>query len=327
MDKSGWRLIVPALLLVGLSVWLVDRYSKDSVPVDRGMQSPQAGEPAPGEGGATGRTTLEQPSPSSSDRKAWPRASAAQPGSRLATMRDAENAPSAVARAQALERLAEIEPALAARKLLELAQFCGAASLDAREQLGDPSWLLERRRAWCSGLDLSDEAMQERLRELTRVDPDLEGEEARIERLARRPYMGRRLELEERIARAREEDRSDRFTRLVRRAVDFEELATLAAMNQQHAEENGGRPLWQLGVELQQQAYPQAKLLEAQWAAIMLYGCRQLGGCGPGQYITMTACTVGWYGRCAAGSSLEEQIYLTTPPATYNLALEIVMKL
>ncbi len=331
MNRGRWFGPIALVLLVGAVVWFLSGAATDpgSVAVPSGSASQSAQTEDPGSGKPAGRrVALENSAAKSVEAgRDAPSSSFEHPDSRLAVMRKVETAHSALAREEALERLAETDPVLAARKLHELSQFCAPKHIRAQEQVNDSPELIEQRRQWCAGLELSAEAMKSRLDELMRIDAELEGQAAQIERLARDPYVGRRYELEEDLAGAEDAGRSDRFSQLLRRATSLEELMTLSRINRQHAVENSGRPLWRLGIEQHRRAYPQAKLLEAQGVAIMLYGCRRIGGCGGGHYITMTACTVGWFGRCAPGSSLEEQIYLTTPPATYSLALEILTRL
>ncbi|WP_147307720.1 hypothetical protein [Wenzhouxiangella sediminis] len=331
MHKGIWFGLLALVLLAGTATWFLR-----GAPADPGSTTgaPRAVSPSresdfpePGRQ-ADGRDGVASPSPDPMQgQRDGPVPSSKQPGSRLILMRDVENAANAVERAQALERLAEMEPVLAARKLLELSAFCDPEAIRAQEGLGGSLDLIEQRRQWCAGLDLSREAMKSRVEELMRVDGDLEGEAARIERMARDPYVGRRYELEERLANAAQEDRSDYFTGLLRRSRGFDDIHSLVALNMQYARDHGGRPMWRLGLDIHDSLYPQAELLHAQRVAMVLYGCRRFGGCGSGQYATMVSCTLGAFGQCGPGSSLGEHLYLTTPPADYGLARDILARL
>ncbi len=332
MHKGIWFGLLAIVLLAGVGAWFLYGAPPSSGSMDGATPSavsPSRESDLPESGRQTdGRNAVASPSsdPMQGSRDG-PAPSSRQPGSRLTLMRDVENAPNAVERAQALERLAEMEPVLAARKLLELSAFCDPEDIRAQKAVGASPELIEQRRQWCLGLDLSKAAMQSRVEELMQIDADLEGEAALIERMARDPYVGRRYELEEELADAAQEDRSDYFTSLLQRAGDFDDIQSLVALNMQYALDHGGRPMWQLGVDLHESHYPQAELLHAQSVAMVLYGCRRLGGCGSGQYVTMVFCTLGAFGQCGPGSSLEEHLYLTTPPADYGLARDILARL
>lgn len=332
MNLGRWFALAIVTSLVGAIVWGIRGTSLSTDSADQAAQSrptaPQPAVEAP-DNVASDSDFVSSPAPTAGEARAKAKRDrpSIEPGSRLAIIRDAESAPSAVERANELERLADTEPVLAARKLLELAEFCSPRHLDAQERFDAPPGLLKQRRNWCAGLKLSTEVMKTRLEELMQIDEDLEGEAAQVERLARHPYLGRQYEMEEELANATELNRSDRFTKWVRQARDFDEINNLLTLNMLHAQENGGRPLWRLGAEIQSRLYPQAELLQAQKVAIILFGCQRFGGCESGQYMTMVACTIGIFGQCGTGSSLFEHLYLTTTPVNYSLAGHILARI
>lgn len=332
MNLGKWFAFAIVASLVGAIIWATWGASPNRASEDQTAQStPTAPQPAVGgpENVASDPDSVSSPAPTAGRSRAEAKRDrpSVEPDSRLAIMRDAESAPSAVERANQLERLADTEPVLAARKLLELAAFCSPRQLKDQESPDVPPELLQQRRNWCAGLSLSTEAMKARLEELTQIDEDLEGEAAQVERLARDPYLGRQYEMEEELANATEDNRSDRFTEWVRQARDFDEINNLLTLNMLHAQENGGRPLWRLGAETQSRLYPQAELLQAQKVAIILFGCQRFGGCESGQYITMLICTAGIFGQCGTGSSLLKHLYLTTTPSNYGLAGEVLARI
>lgn len=130
-----------------------------------------------------------------------------------------------------------------------------------------------------------------------------------------------------RLEREPENNRSAVFTELVRRARFPDEIILLMSINTQFAYGNSMRPLWQLGSELHQTHYRAADLLNAQNISLYLYACRRFGGCGLGQYWTLFMCSGEFANKCDRNSTLEDVLYQTTPPADFNLALEILLRL
>jgi hypothetical protein len=216
---------------------------------------------------------------------------------------------------------------LATTKLQELAQGCSPEHLDARERVKSNRAVVATLRNWCEGLQLSADALDARLAELTEIDDSLSREDAWIERMARHPYVGRKTEMEEGLSSADNAERTEQFTIYLQRAASFEDVMALLSINRDYANERHGQPLWRLGSELQVERYPQSDLLVAQNTAIFLFGCRRFGGCDSGQYLTIVSCLNNLFGRCAQGTSLFEQIYQTTPPATYDLARQILARI
>lgn len=326
MKPINWFAIIVVATVVGAGIWVTLGPSIDSGSSSRAeSESPdaQAGDDPqayPAESVASSPVSPSEQTGAETPGETPP----AEPDSRLAIMRDVEAARSASERAEALARLREIDPVLAETKLLALAQGCSPIHLDSREGVEAKRDVVEQLRDWCDGLEVSAETVEARLAELKKIDEDIEGDAAYIERLARNPFIGRRYEMEERLANAEDEGRSDQFTEYLRRAPDFEVIMTLMSLNSSHARDNGGRPLWKLGLESHARLYPQAELLEAQRTAMMLFGCNRFGGCQAGQYTTMFFCLNSYFGRCPPGTSLYEQIYQTTSPANYGLAREIL---
>jgi hypothetical protein len=321
-----------AVLVVATGIWVATEQSDESGAADPTAMEPgesdqykNVGEGAGSEEASIASTRRDESQASTFE--AVDRRHQAVPDSRLAIMRAAESASSAVERAEALQRLRDIDPVLATMKLMGLAQTCSPDHLSAQGRLESERSFALGLREWCEGLQLSYDALEKRLAELTKVDDGLSGEDARVERLARNPYIGRHFEMEEAFSNAGDEERTEQFTLYLRRAADFEEIMSLIAFNSNHASDNQGQPFWRLGSDLQVDRYPRARLIDAQKVAIILFGCRRFGGCDPGQYLTMIFCLNNYFGQCARGTSLFEQIYQTTPPATYNLAREILARI
>ncbi|MDZ7789158.1 MAG: hypothetical protein U5L08_01415 [Xanthomonadales bacterium] len=331
MNFGKWLTFVVVALLIGAVIWGAWGGALNTESADQpDKPTPEASQPAISNSGEVAAELESDSRPAAATGEARSKVKrdrpAVEPDSRQVIMREASAAPNASERANALEQLADIDPVLAARKLLELAAFCAPQQLSALESSEKPPRLLEQRQNWCMGLDLSTENMKARLEELTQIDEDLEEEAARVERLARDPYLGRQYEMEEELANAAQEDRSDQFTEWVRQARSYDDINNLVTVNMLHAQRHGGRPLWRLGAETQSRLYPQAELLGAQRVALILSGCQRFGGCGPGQYMTMLICTMGG-GQCAPGNSLQEHLYLTTTPVTYSLARVILARI
>jgi len=235
-------------------------------------------------------------------------------------VRQAQEAESAPTRMEELAALAEFNPDLAVKKVSELKDFCSSENIAAAEQLGHSQALMAARKTYCNGYDQT--SADRMLEELSSMSEP--GDE--IDRIARDAYLGPQHEFSSRLESAPKAERSDVFTALVRNASTPDQLMELIHINQSHASRNGGVPLWTLGRD-SLQFHQQASLLNAQKVAILLFSCRRFGGCGPNQYPRLVLCSINFLRACSPGTSVQDNLHQTTPPADFELARSMLMRL
>ena len=229
--------------------------------------------------------------------------------------RRAWNADSALAMWDALDELALERPQYAATKFRELVDFCNPRGIEA--QAGP---LTPARKQFCAGF--KDNALEESSRYRAFLKDHFD--EAILERIE--PYLQIETEVETALNLVADDERSNVYLELLRDARLPDEIFELKAFNTRFAHQHG-HPQWQLGAKAQSSAYPEADLVVAQQVAMTLFSCRRFGGCGANQYYSMVYCIAFLSGNCRLGANLEEMLYQTTPPATFNLALEILQQI
>lgn len=209
-----------------------------------------------------------------------------------------------------------------ARDLKE--HFCNPVHISAAVEVGAPDNVVEERKSYCRDLDSA--VISE---VLETADSQRPATEDRVdELLIDHPDMAALYEQDERLANAPGDQGSLVFTELARGAGTPEDLFGLASRNISRARQQGGSPIWELGRDTQQKRYPLASLPEAQSVALWLYICERFDGCREGQLIRMMWCgTSRFGGPCPAGASVEDMLYLTTSPADWMLAMEILQRL
>ena len=224
-------------------------------------------------------------------------------------VRHVENADRAEIQAKRLQELAELDPGYAQYRLMELHKSCNPAVVDHFVRTQSSGIVLEK---FCEDFDPDRWPLKERDDgELSPVAEQL-------------TLVGDFIDVM--MEDVSDEKVSEVFTDLVRGSTSPELLMELLQRNLQSGDVFGSGQIWDLGQPMQER-YPEADLLQAQTTALTLYRCQRFGGCGPNHMFTFIYCRNFLQGNCTPGTSVEEMIYQTTSPATYNLALEILGRL
>lgn len=221
---------------------------------------------------------------------------------------------------ESLAALAETNPEYAAKKAKEVSEFCDPTHIAAAKELGRPEDLIAKRESFCE--DFSEASVDDVKDQLSLLPEPTDD----VERVARDPYRGPQEEFRSRLDSAKTTERSDVFTEMVRNAYNPDQIFELITLNQGYASRNGGVPLWELGKDLLQ-FHQQADLVSAQQTALLLFSCQRFGGCGPNQYFRLVLCSINFFRTCPPGTSVEQSLYQTTPPADFDLAEAILNRI
>jgi|SRR5690625_113053 len=234
------------------------------------------------------------------------------------------NAQSATDYLSFLEDLADFRPHYAAMHAKVLITFCSEGHIHAQEVLNAPPGMIKIRRQWCESLDQSG---AETLALLAESLPKPKDE---VDRMAQHPFLGPAMTIEHALSTAENNEQwSTTFSELVENAETWEELLDLRDWNLTSSGEFNMSPKWDLGADLWKDRYPVANLVNSQNVALQLYMCERFGGCEQTQFIRMNLCSstafVGAY--CPDGTSIQDVLYMTTPPIDWELAQEILWRL
>ena len=234
------------------------------------------------------------------------------------------NAQSATDYLSFLEDLADFRPHYAAMHAKVLITFCSEGHIHAQEVLNAPPGMIKIRRQWCESLDQSG---AETLALLAESLPKPKDE---VDRMAQHPFLGPAMTIEHALSTAENNEQwSATFSELVENAETWEELLDLRDWNLTSSGEFNMSPKWDLGADLWKDRYPVANLVNSQNVALQLYMCERFGGCEQTQFIRMNLCSstafVGAY--CPDGTSIQDVLYMTTPPIDWELAQEILWRL
>src|SRR5690625_3894 len=233
----------------------------------------------------------------------------------------ANNATSATDYLHKLEELSAFRPRLAAylARMLE-EDFCEEKRINVLPRFGAPASLVSGRLAWCANLD------QTLLNRLKSLEDDFPESDDWIERMAADPIRGPYMEMEHLLESIPEEKTTEMVHKLAHELEIPEHLLELVTWNNLNSE-IGSKKL-DLGLDLWSQKYRLADLTRAQNVASQLFMCERTGGCAPGQYTRTVLCTNMWYGAyCPDGTSIQDVLYMTTPPIDWELAQEILWRL
>ena len=202
-------------------------------------------------------------------------------------------------------KMSEFNPDLAERQILELSNFCFMSSLGTQID-----GLQEKNQAFCDDFIIKNTSFDLAPEEIILTDP----------------LLAMEVEFERRLENNGEKQKTDVINQFILESIYPEQIDMLQGINHRYNYEYGEN-FWLLGVEIKNERFPAANLLEAQTTALTLFRCIRFGGCGRNHYYTAFYCATVMDGACKKEDTLEQMMFSITKPVDYALAQEILAEL